>query len=1149
MCGRDFSRLLAELHRLFMRLFMEVAIWKRFGLRSRATGRTRPVRASQGSSDTGCAQSVPRRRWRLARSVDFSEQEDDLLDQLAEEYQKRLQRGEDPNIEEYAADHPEIAEAIRELFQTIKQVEDLKKSDPDSQINPLSNRACPATEELAGRQLGDFQIIREIGRGGMGVVYEATQISLKRRVALKVLESAKALDSKNLQRFQIEGQAAAGLQHPNIVPVFCVDCVEGVHCYAMPFIEGCNLHDALREPGRIASLTAPNSPLRLNDFSTVARLGMEAAEALEHAHRQGIVHRDIKPANLMVDAEANLWVTDFGLARLQSDNGLTVSGDLLGTWRYMSPEQALGLPKAVDRRTDIYSLGATIYELLTLWPAIKGKSRQEILRKIAEEEPIPPRKHDRSIPRDLETIVLKAMAKKPASRYSTAQEMADDLLRFLNGKPVRARRAGVFKKGWMWCRRRPAAAALAAAVVTGLIVSTSGWLTALDALSDARQRLYDYQMTRLQRYWDGHNAKLFMQDLREQVAANRGGANGRAFELNYWRRKASSGHVTLDGPVDALAFSPDGKRLVTGNRNGTLTVRDLETGESVPVIKRLPSGVTSVAFSPDGECVIYSCTSNPRINVLKVQNRGGIIVRSVNTDALFDGVTFSPNGKSFAADRIELFESQVSLFGLDRGELVREYEPPRDRRRRRETAFSSDGRLLAVAGETVSNGEIHVFNINDKSSRPIFSTKTEKMPAGMAFGPDGRRIAFGDVGIVKVWDMLDNRELLTIKAHDQFICALAFSADGARVATAGSDRTVRVWDAETGKPLRVLKGCDGYVRTLAFSPDGRWIASVDEGGTADVWDAERYQDALTLGKGRGSGPTTVVFSPDGRWIVSDRGGTLEVRDSGTGKLLGSLDCRSGRVSGVAFSPDSRRIVCKTAGDRTIMVWSTDNWALIRTHERFDGKIMGVAFSADGRRIAYAGHGTVIVCDAATGEDVLTLERLAWDFPGGLECEALSPDAKQYALCGADATKVWDVASGRETLTLAGHNGGVKNVAFSPDGKRIATASDDGTVKVWDTTRGTLIHTLKGHNEVVNGVAFSPDSKRIATASDDGTAKVWDAATGQETLTLNEHTGAVRGVAFSPDGMRIATASDDGTVKVWDARPVDAELAETIPSAP
>jgi serine/threonine protein kinase/Tfp pilus assembly protein PilF len=454
-----------------------------------------------------------------------------LLGQVADEFTQRLNSGQQPDIEEYAARFPQIAELLRQILPALQLI---RVPAPD----PVPSNGSSTREDPLAGCLGDFRILREIGRGGMGVVYEAEQISLSRRVALKVLPFAAAMDSKQLQRFKNEAQAAAHLHHTNIVPVFGVGCERGVHYYAMQYIEGQTLAAVIAElrqqaglekrdpslplsevvnelisgrlapPKRSATAGPPTTPYvavhsspslagestpraglstehsikSARYFRTIANLALQAAEAMDHAHDQGVFHRDIKPANLLVDVKGNLWITDFGLAHCQSHAGLTMTGDLVGTLRYMSPEQALAKRILIDHRTDIYSLGVTLYELLTLEPAFSGRDREELLRQIAFEEPRPPRRLNRPIPAEMEIIVLKAMEKNPGERYATAQELANDLRRFLEDKPIRAKRPTLLQRAVKWCRRhkstmRAVAVVLILAVV-GLVADT--WLIWLE---------------------------------------------------------------------------------------------------------------------------------------------------------------------------------------------------------------------------------------------------------------------------------------------------------------------------------------------------------------------------------------------------------------------------------------------------------------------------------------------------------------------------------------------------------------------------------------------------------------------------------------------------------------------------------------------
>ena len=428
---------------------------------------------------------------------------DRILAELVEDYLARLQAGEPIDPSAFAAAHPEHAEVLRPLLPALEMMADLGRS------LPRGDAASPRPDDPgpAAGLLGDFRLIREVGRGGMGVVYEAEQVSLGRRVALKVLPFAAALDPRQLQRFKVEAQAAAQLHHTHIVPVFSVGCERGVHYYAMQFIDGRSLAEVIRalrharDPATAGAGPEPSDPTPLGVspggtssgrpyFQAVARLGVQAAESLEYAHALGIVHRDVKPANLLLDARGTLWLTDFGLARLHADAGLTMTGDVLGTLRYMSPEQALGRRVLVDQRADIYSLGVTLYELLTLRPAFDGRDRQELLRQIAFEEPPPPRRVDPALPRELETIVLKAMAKEPADRYATAHDLADDLRRFLEHRPIHARRPNLPERAAKWARRhtRVVVAALSMLVLAVVALATSTALIARKEAEAERQR-------------------------------------------------------------------------------------------------------------------------------------------------------------------------------------------------------------------------------------------------------------------------------------------------------------------------------------------------------------------------------------------------------------------------------------------------------------------------------------------------------------------------------------------------------------------------------------------------------------------------------------------------------------------------------------
>ncbi|APW61058.1 protein kinase domain-containing protein [Paludisphaera borealis] len=1162
----------------------------------------------------------------------------------------------------------------------------------DGQVPDDPSSVYSATEADSGSagptpasppSFGDFRIIREIGRGGMGVVYEAEQISLGRRVALKVLSHV-TTSAKQRRRFEREAKAAGRLHHTHIVPVFGVGEHDGTPYYVMQFIAGVGLHGVINElrklesppaetaiaavdqahgpsmgmtvadasdlvfdhdPTTVDPASAPEpvalavedelnrtaddpalvaiaralldgrsestdaEPAAPSDSSSgslasliphadvfgragsgcywkrVARIGAEVARGLDYAHGQGVLHRDIKPSNLLLDERGAVWVTDFGLAKAGDQQDLTQSGDVVGTLRYMPPEAFEGVSGPCG---DVYGLGLTLYELLARRPAFDEKDRARLIKQVTEADPPRLGKLDPRIPRDLATVVQKAIERAPANRYASAAEFAADLQRFLDDEPVKARRASLVERYLRWAWRNPTVAALGGLLAAVLVLATVGSLAAARRFRDQAEvqhqlaedreaerldaqrardeeaeahRLADSALTSLQSVRDVLRGTLYatrsnlamsawdandfgqMHSLLDLLRPAPGEPDLRGWEWRYLQRLGNEERLTLRSPgegfIDA-AISPDGRTIASLEMDDRIRFWDRADGKLRTTINvknrshaELYAGVHALAYSPDGR---WLAGPGHEDSLSLYDAATGALVRTIEFGrGAVLSLAWSPDGKRLAAAQSRHI---VRVWNVETGKPIEPYlgghEGPVA-----SVDVSRDGRFAVSGG---FDGAVKIWNFQGepKLIRQLIG-RGEEIRA-VVFSPDGRHVASGGLdGAVRIWETESGRSVAVLRGHDAAVHCLAYCPTGL-LASAGNDDTVKIWDPASGRELRTFKGHTEGVRAVAFSPDGCDLLSASTDGSIKVWDAESPPRPRSLYSPSvltyGGVVECVALSPDGRRLATGQDDhAVRIWDVAKGRLLYLLTGHNEPIRAVAFSPDGRLLASAAGspdqpapGRDVVCVWEVETGRRIASYSGFDNVVDALVFIGDGHWLASAGGQSKIhIWNVDDGELRATLSGHGED----VRRLALSPDGKLLASTSSDGTaKIWELPGGALRATIDGHGERVA-VAFNHDGRLLATAAADAAIQVWNVADGTLRQTLKGHLREVDALAFAPDD-RLASAGLDKTIRIWDLASGQSVLSLNGHSGAVTGLAFSPDGRVLASSSRDRTVRLWEA---------------
>jgi WD40 repeat protein len=1110
----------------------------------------------------------------------------------------------------WLARYPDLADELTEflydqsLFAAVASP--IVAPTPGPQTTPRANDPCTLTYHgtagstvtthlPAGGRFGDYELVDEIARGGMGVVYRATQRSLHRVVALKLIQAGEFADAGNLKRFRIEAEAAAHLDHPNIAPIYDVGEVAGQPFYAMRLVDGGTL------AGRMDEYTLPKAANRTDARrrqTVAAGLIATVARAVHYAHQRGILHRDLKPANVLLDTDGSPHVTDFGLARrIGKDSTLTKTGAIVGTPSYMAPEQARG-QEDVTTEADVYGLGAVLYHLLAGRPPFAGEDVLDTLYQVREREPARPRSVCREVDRDLETICLKCLDKEPGRRYQSAAALADDLERWQAGEPILARRAGPAERALKWARRNPAGAGLvgAGAVMVGALIGTGVALSYNARLSTAKTQL-ESSNEDLRVANDNRAAALAELELKNSEAgrlktaadAEREKAQSLLYVARFrqaqeaWQqgRPGLATSLLFDTPETATLRRFAGVEEVLSGI-GRVQVRPLrvpwvkpkqyqmaEPTQTVRLADFTPDGQTAVLVHPNGAVSWWSVETGGHLAQIGPGQTGTVTgLRVTAADAML--LVSAPSG------------SEIRVFGHPGRPTTASWLFGR-----RDATDDRTGRHIEVPGE-----------------RPVRAWGVSR---------DGARVAAVDGdGRLRVWSVADRKPVAEVREFGSD--PMGLSADGRRVARGGAEPAV--FCLKTAAPEWTLpRRATGLEwRAVAFRPDGQLVAAATD-GAVELWVPGATAPLLTLGAP--AGVTDLEFGPDGRSLLATAGDRRGIVWDAWGRPLatfvpdrpplfraragsgGALFAAGGRehpldVHRVRFGqpeaavialPDSAQsvsfradggLVTATLRDGKVGIWRTADGRLVCTLPVVNQfGYSRAAFSPDGRLVAVGSRWTVALCDATDGR-VIT-ELTAPKPAGGIAYVydvAFSPDGNFVAAGTAGTASVWDVRTGRVVHTLreqvpAGGTAGswTIGVRFSPDGRYLATGSgswvSDGTgravghVAVWDLQTGQQLFLSPGQPDGIYGLAWSPNGRWLASGSGryqfggPGGVHVWEPASGKVVFDLKGHTQCVWAVAFSPDGRRLISAGGPwrpsfpgseknmkalpgaGEVRVWD----------------
>jgi WD40 repeat protein len=1031
----------------------------------------------------------------------------------------------------------------------------------------LASSAPPpaASDPARVRYFGDYEIERELARGGMGVVFRARQISLNRPVALKMILAGQLADETEVRRFYTEAEAAANLDHPGIVPIYEVGQHEGQHYFSMALVDGESLAQRLS--------AGPLPPRE------AAELTGKVAETIEYAHSRGVIHRDLKPGNILLDRKGNPRVTDFGLAKkVEGDSGLTGSGQIMGTPSYMPPEQVGGKRGLVGPVADVYSLGATLYALLTGRPPFHAATAMDTVLQVISDEPVSPRRLNASIPLDLETICLKCLEKEPGKRYTSAAALADDLRRFLKNQPIEARRSSAIERAGRWCWRNPAVAALCGITSTLLFTLTAVSVTATILINGARNRA---------------DQKAAGERAAREAADAAAGAEKLA------RRHAQERLVRLNLVTGNFQTDADdlGAALLRYSQAWTL-----DPDDSAEAIHRLRMAFVLEHY-PRLEGICFH--TSPVLEARYDTRRARVLTRTADERAhLWDpfrsvplasplphnarvfGIALCPDGTLAVTTGSDgMARLWDTATGQPLGAALRHPDAVRY------AAFSPDGRRLATA---CADGTVRFWSIpQGKQLEPAIQVGSELSFVG--FSPDGRLVATVDgLRMARVWDAEKVQPLTPSLPHrvspgnpaDCLFQPPLFSPEGARILTAGDDSGIRVSDARTGAPAGPPLRVDFGVNHVAISSDGATILVVGQNRTSLLLDATGAGNHRRLAHPREV--QAGCLSADGhRVATSSSTGLIHLRDARTLEDLVRPFRHASTVTDLTFTPEGNRLVAVSL-DGTVRIWAINlkpfeaspyDYCCGRADRLY---VAAHPLSPDGTWRVQANETTgARLVRRKGGEPGPTLSH-----PGPVRQSLFAPDGRSVLTADDEHAQVWDALAGQARGPLVSVRGGLASAQFSDDASRLMLIDGEGEVSVRETASGRVLvgpitldaelQTEQSHSihdvvalgpdgrllavhfpspypgetrvykvdsgrmvaiPVPNGyrasVAFSPDGRRLLTAGSDTLARVWDGETAKAVSPPMRHPSFVRLARFAPDGRLVAT-HDGSDIRLWDS---------------